>query len=478
MQPIPEWAKKQRLKGTEIKHFKGNYYLYEVCSEWDSNKKRAKKKSGKYLGKLTKEGLIKPKHERVLEGLDKVTIKEFGATEYICNEAKGIVEKLKAHFPYNWKEILVLAVERLFYSSPLKNASAYYATSHLSDLFPDARVSPKSLSQLLHTIGRERGRTVGFMRNFIRGTQFAAIDLTHVFSLSDTVISSTLGRNSDHEFVPQLNLILLFSEDCKEPIFFRIVPGSIRDVSIIPAAMAEAGIKNATVIGDKGFYSEDNVKFLESKKLHYILPLRRNSSLIDYGPIETGNRKSFDGYLMFDERIIWHYERKIDNQKKLILFLDERLKTEEEKDFISHVESEMFTINEYYERQYRLGTIAVLTNLNADAKTVYERLKGRMEIEVAFDTFKNLLHADRTYLRDDRQIEGWMLINFVALLLYYRLYRTLVSKDILRKYSPKDVIIHLSRIQKFKVNDRWQVAEIPKASRKIVEKLDIKLHIT
>jgi len=30
-----------------------------------------------------------------------------------------------------------------------------------------------------------------------------------------------------------------------------------------------------------------------------------------------------------------------------------------------------------------------------------------------FDAFKNVLNVDRTYMRDDYQMEGWAFINFI-----------------------------------------------------------------
>jgi hypothetical protein len=51
---------------------------------------------------------------------------------------------LKENYPAPWKEIFVFSAMRLFHSSPLKNVSNYYNSSHLSDAFPNAKVSPKS----------------------------------------------------------------------------------------------------------------------------------------------------------------------------------------------------------------------------------------------------------------------------------------------------------------------------------------------
>jgi len=90
-----------------------------------------------------------------------------------------------------------------------------------------------------------------------------------------------------------------------------------------------------------------------------------------------------------------------------------------------------------------MGTISVITNLHVSGEIVYDMLKSRTEIEQSYDTFKNTIHADRTYMRDDFQLQGWMFINFIALILHYRIYALLKSHDMLSKYSPKDVMEHL-----------------------------------
>jgi type I restriction-modification system DNA methylase subunit len=112
-----------------------------------------------------------------------------------------------------------------------------------------------------------------------------------------------------------------------------------------------------------------------------------------------------------------------------------------------------FSIERFYEIQYRLGSISVITNTDLNAKEVYELLKGRLEIEQSFDTLKNLLHADRVYMK-------------------------LREAELLKKYSVKDLIIHLRRIYKLKIDNKWVTSEIPKTSRKIIEKLNFNLHIT
>ena len=75
----PEWVERERRPGTNISCTRGKYYLYEVTSVWNPEKKRAQKKTGKYLGRITEEGLIPPKPKKV-EIAEGISTKEYGAT--------------------------------------------------------------------------------------------------------------------------------------------------------------------------------------------------------------------------------------------------------------------------------------------------------------------------------------------------------------------------------------------------------------
>lgn len=473
----PDWVLKHKTKGTEIRKLGNYYYLYKIRSEYDKEKKRAKKITEKFLGKITEEGLIKPKHERIIESQKNISIKEFGASQFIAKESNDIIQNLKEVFPDTWKEIFTFAVFRFFSSSPLKNVQDHYQSSYLSDIILGAKVSPKTLGNMLHTMGQQRALIKKFLSKYIAQNECMAVDLTHIFSHSENVISATLGRNSEQNYLPQINLFLLFSLDRMQPIFYRLVPGSIRDVSSLLLSMEESKVKDIILVGDKGFYSVDNIKELDLKEIRYILPLKRNSQFIDHTPLMHAGKKQFDGHFLFENRVIWQYENIIDG-KRIITFLDDRLKVEEERDFLIRVNEGKLKIEDFHENECKFGTISIVTRTDMSPQRIFELLKSRVEIEVTFDTFKNVLNADRSYMRDDTSMEGWMFVNFVALLLYYKVYGLLMSRDILTKCSPKDVILHLSRVFNVKIGDNWVISEIPKKTRLLIEKLGIDLSIT
>ena len=55
----PDWVEKEHVKGTSIKQIGDNYYLYE-CTSKNVRGKSYPVSIQRYIGKITKEGLIKP----------------------------------------------------------------------------------------------------------------------------------------------------------------------------------------------------------------------------------------------------------------------------------------------------------------------------------------------------------------------------------------------------------------------------------
>ena len=76
-------------------------------------------------------------------------------------------------------------------------------------------------------------------------------------------------------------------------------------------------------------------------------------------------------------------------------------------------------------------------------------------------------------MRDDYHLNGWLFVNFIAMIRYYRIYNLLVSQGMLKKYSPVDVLEHLSRVQMLSADGQWIMTEIPKKTGEIINKLEI-----
>ena len=484
----PTWVLQHKVKGTEIRTIKGRYYLYQVKSFWDKESKRSKKVTEAFLGRITELGLIKGKKTKKIISVplsSSYCVQEYGIVRFLYDDNIDVLNILKEHFEQFYESIFAAAISRFAHHSPLKNMEHYHTQSYSKELFPNAQMSDKSLSQLLLTIGRQRDLATKVMQYFIQGRHFLLLDATQVLSMSSTLESAQIGYNASGGFDPHVNLMYLFSTDAQMPVFYRLIPGNIREVSAMALTIKESQVKNAVIVADKGFYSKDNIDQLDNEKLQYIIPLKRSSKLIDYTPMETKGRKGFSNFLRYNERIIWYSDTQINDNQRVILFLDEDLQSNEQKDYLARVEKNLdqkpenqtqaYTLENYHLKAQQIGTIALLTNLDPKntPQQIYEFYKCRAAVEILFDTFKNILFADVTYTRSNEALEGWLFINHIALIFYYRPYKRLMHHDLLKKYSPKDILMHLNTIKRVKINQNWVIAEIPTKSKTILENLEI-----
>jgi transposase len=239
----------------------------------------------------------------------------------------------------------------------------------------------------------------------------------------------------------------------------------------------EFGVQYVVFIADKGFYSKQNTDDLQANALYYIIPLYRNNKLIDFNPLQKANfKQEIKKYFIYQERIIWYYEYQNGGQK-IITYLDERLRVEEEADYLLRTKTHPDKYNEadFYEKAHQFGTLSLVSHLPnaATPQALYEAYKQRNEIEIMFDAYKNFLKADKTYMQDRYVLEGWLMANFIAMIVYYRLFTLLKQAKLLSKYSPMDIVEMSKTIYKLNIGETWCISEITKKTIALFKKLKI-----
>lgn len=477
----PQWATKHRRKGTELRLLGGKYYLYEVSSKWNAEKKRSQKISGKLLGRITKEdGFIESDKAKLRKrelAVSKLCVKEYGVCAFIDERLSEYKTLLQKHFPKHWQHIIALAYGRLVHQSPLKNIEFHYLHSYLSEQYPQLSLSPKSLSSLLKDIGSNRSHVSAFFKEFSKAGDSILFDGTDLFCNSKKMSLSKFGKSKKGTYNYMANIMFAFSVGLQLPVYYRIMPGNIKDVKAFKLCLEESHIDDAVVIADKGFYSESNIECLRDENLNFIVPLRRNNLLINYDKIKTGDKKMLDNFFTFENRIVWHYTINADKEK-INVYIDDELKTEEIKDFLIRTKTlpEKFNLESFHSKQYGFGTISIMHNLDKSPEQVYVDYKSRGQVETMIDTLKNVIDADKSYMQNEQALEAWMFINFIAMHWYYKIILILKAKQMNHKYSPMDLILFLKEIRKVKINDKWFVAETTKKNIDLL--LALGIHIT
>lgn len=456
----PDWVEKHRGEGKEIKMIGGRYYL--TSYEYRTVDGRRKKVSTGTLGTIRPEGLIPScKKGQTIRGQVTAPL-EYGASFLLESLGKDILSNLNETFSSQLSgQIFEMAKIGLVSPSPFKRMDLIYSNSYDSRLRPNLPLSPSTITSVLNEIGSNREAQLNFMRKYYDGTEFIIFDGTRLVSHS----LGEKGYNHCNIDDPQMNLQYCFSlRPEKKPIYFKGFTGDKTDISILKTCIRESGLNNMIFIADKGYYSGSNAEELTKNGISYIMPVKRCDKRIDYASIDISSMGGFDGFFSFQSRPIFYKTiqrastagakgtdaagetEKPKPSETIVLYFDQKMRGKEIMDSTCGKDG---GIDDLKERKFRsMGTIALATTIKEEKtpKEIYEIYKERELIEDANDAYKNVMRKNASYLQNTNSYYGWLFINHITLLLYYRVYNKIKEKGMTSKYSVADVIEQTRRI--------------------------------
>jgi transposase len=449
---ILEEEKRKRNIPLEIKVLNGNYYLYHSTSRYDS-KKHGPRKVSEYIGRITENGLKEAHHaER--------TVYEYGNSRFVYSLSSDLLPVLRKHFPDTWESLYALAVVRLVDPVPLKSVKERWEKIHMSTVI-QAHLSPNTLTELLKETGSNMGSQYDFFTTLMKNSSKLAFDLSSIFSRSENINMAQKGHNADHEYIPQINMAMIFDLDRYMPVFLKSIDGSVRDVKSLRKVLEEISFHGVLVL-DRGFASYD-LADLMSSRMKFVMPLRRNSDLIDYG------MKLTSSFMYRDRGILCGFSNH--EGYRIYMFQDQSLMAEESSNFISLIAEKKRKQSQYDQALGIFGKISILSNVKDDPQSIYMMYKQREEIEQAFDAMKNELENDKSYLRDDDSIRGYFFVSFLSLYLYYSIFVLIRAAGLTDKISVKDALLKFSRVYTIMDGKKSIMSEIPASSAKLDEQI-------
>jgi transposase len=245
--------------------------------------------------------------------------------------------------------------------------------------------------------------------------------------------------------------------------------------------LEEAQVSQAILIADKGFHSASNVRQMDKSGLQYVMPIHRNSTVIDYTPFGTEEIQRKKQYFFYKGRVIW-YNAFTKGKQKYVTFQDVDLRALEERELLMRQEEAQktgkgITGEDLVKEMKDLGTLTLVYSLKEDKtpEEIYAIYKQRNEVEVMFDSYKNFLEGDRTYMQNRYVMDGWLLANFIAMIAYYKLHDRLREEGFLRKISPRDVLEWSKGIYQHRFGEEttWHISEIPMKRRQFFKAIGI-----
>ncbi len=151
---------------------------------------------------------------------------------------------------------------------------------YLSKLI-DVSLTPKHLSSVLSSIGEDIHMWYDLFSKLATKGDLLLYDLTSVFTHSKNIKLAERGYNADHEYIDQIGVIMAFLSITKLPVGKDVFYGSMKDITTVRDFIARFPKKDIGFIFDRGFSSYGLLDDLRGDGIHYIVPLRKDSTLID-----------------------------------------------------------------------------------------------------------------------------------------------------------------------------------------------------
>ena len=211
------------------------------------------------------------------------------------------------------------------------------------------------------------------MRSYIDPQDNIIFDGTDQFSASRCMDYPQLTKTKRGTFDTAVNIMWIFNCAKHLPVYYRLIPGSIKDVSAFKMCLADSGISDGVAIIDKGFQSASNIAQLDELGIKFTMSLKRSTKGLDYTIFASRTNDGADGAFLYHKRAIWWKRFEIEGHE-VYLYLDESHRSDESEDYMRRVfdpEMEEYTMEGYKAKSLQFGTLALMSTSGKDAEHVY-----------------------------------------------------------------------------------------------------------
>lgn len=503
-----------------VKNPNGTTYVYENISYWDKEAKKTRHRR-KCIGKIDpdtkqivstgKKTDIKP--DDALRKSEQCRVLTIGPTLLLDKAATKtkLAKVLSLIFPEDYEQILTCAYYLASEGKALCHAEQWSSRNKhpYGKKLPDQRIS-----ELLARITPSKQQDF-FSRwaDLNHDSGYYALDITSVSSYSEMIDFVRWGYNRDGEGLAQINLLMITSENTHLPVYYRILSGSIKDVSTLKESVGNLKLLNTKavrLIMDKGFYSEPNVDALYDGRYKFSIGIPFTTSVA--GNAVKENRDGMDSHhnlicvdgddLYATTRLIkWKGHRcyqhiyfdslkaELENRKfthRLKECYDALCSGSEKAEDASFI-SKYFMVTTYPKRQRKIeynedairehkenniGWLVLISNDIRDATEALLAYRHKDAIEKNFDDLKNDLDMKRLRIHTNATMEGRIFIQFISLILTTCLKETMEKNGWTRNHNLQEIISEMKSLKQVMVEGkRKKLVTTPTAFQQSIMKL-------
>lgn len=452
---IPEDIRKQKPTGSVVKLIGGNYYVYEQKHIKDENTGKWKIKSGKYLGKITKENGYIPVEDSYFSEEDSVL--DFGNYAFAYLAGKSFQEEIESVFDKETaSKLYVLSIFHLLNGfSYTYEISSLFDQSFFKIIYPGFKFGETALRNLYSTLGRKRESVEKFQKKLYEKSNKIAIDGHCIPSSSNENDLSRKGNKAKKFINNQVNLVMGYAIDTGAPVFAEVVPGDTLDSVSVSSIFESKEFKNTLFIVDKGFFSGENLKMFTKNGCHYIIPPKENTDIYSSFMERVDYLKNHFIYKTKTNKSVIYYDyEKTEEGNYIYSFRDlseHEIKCDDYRTKLA-AGKKGYTQEKYEKAEKTFGTITVICDYEMNPEDVFNAYKKRWSIETFYNYLKNRLGFEALHCQDYYIEQG---LSFI-ILLTSNLHYELTKKLMFHESNLDHVLLDLKAIRLRNNNGVWQ----------------------
>ncbi len=496
-----------------------NFYLYEVESFWDPEKKKPRQHR-KYMGKCDPEGnlLSSPKRSSAPE-----VTKTFGSYYTLLEMAdlSGIYKVMVNTLGEEDADLAVtLAIMRVIRPGPLREILNQIDESFLPELLKMNRPSLSDLSSLLNNIGGSETLRNKLTNLRAKGDSAVVYDINYsdVTENRDSYFYCAECRNAT---IPKKNILLAYSESNGLPFTIKLCATSMTDIGSISnmhRAMKEYGMKHIEFVMPSGSYNPLKLNDMLDRGMDFtmIVPIHikatkgilSEASQTFYSREETEDYngysiKCFESDIMIGERSVraivleeedrrYHemvaFNKRISDFESFVREMRwyegtmSDLRRSPYSDMlplfsISEGENGNVDIERLHERiletRDRCGKLMILTTSDRPWREVLAKCKKRDSLNSHYTQLTDDVEGRAKFIPTTEASVGILGIELVSMMIREELLKRLRNNEETKKMWSQDFISEMAKLKITRMGGRWRLNEISDNQRHLMETVGI-----
>lgn len=332
--------------------------------------------------------------------------------------------------------------------------------------------SDVKISRLLNSISKDQ--IIAFLDDWNKKRDkkqriYISYDSTNKNCQAGDVDLVEFGKAKDEKGLPIFNVAVAFDKTNRVPLFYEEYPGSINDTSQLPFMVdkvKEYGYGKLGFILDRGYFSKDNIRYMERNGYAFIIMVKGKKDLVaslvldNRNTFETSRSHAIRSYRVYGKTVtsrlyeddnrdryfhIYYDPGKMSGQRELLeqqiekyrIFLEKHIDTDQKFSKLYHYFFELkydkkgilISVREkpdVIERELQLcGYFCIITSEKMTAAEALIQYKGRDISEKLFQADKTFIGSNSMRVHTSRALSAKIFVEFIALIVRNRIYNLL-----------------------------------------------------